>query len=335
MQSSMSFRRTLALLLTLVVTLGGCTAGSVRPESETEASSTAGPPRDDDFIAMAMDETTDPEPPGGRPDVTAIGDTVLFLESTAYDVVYSETKRNPLVVAYFLRQHTDQDFDPCNRPSRFLKDDRTAAKVVHDDFTGSGYDRGHMAPNQSIATRHGCEAQRETFLLSNIAPQLPDLNQRTWAAYEIVVDSVYADDFEGIWVLTGPIFDPEQIVTMCDTEIEVPVEFWKVVIRRKPNDDLDAAAIVMKKDERRDRPIGEFSTTIDDIEKRTGIDFFPDLPLAEEQAIESACPGDDWKLNQRLPPPHPGAPRDICEEPPQARSPALQTEVGHSPVCAL
>ena len=70
-----------------------------------------------------------------------------------------------------------------------------------------------MAPNQSIATRHGCDAKRETFLLSNVAPQPPNLNQRTWAAYEIVVDSIYADDFEGIWVLTGPVFDPEKIVT--------------------------------------------------------------------------------------------------------------------------
>lgn len=327
-------RVTIYFLLHLCFVIAGCAAGTTRPESEAETSSTSGLPPDEDFVATAMDPTTDPEPPGGRPDVTAIGDSTLFLESAGYDVVYSETKRNPLVVAYFLRQQTDQDFEPCERPSRFLVDDRTTTQVNHDDFTNSGYDRGHMAPNATVATRHGCDAQRETFLLTNIAPQLPILNQRTWAAYEIVVDSVYADDFEGIWVLTGPVFDPENIVTLCNTEIEVPVEFWKVVVRRKPNDDLDVAAVVMKKDERRNRPIGEFSTTIDDIETRTGIDFFPDLTPIKEQALESACPSDDWQLDRGLPPPHPGGPRDICEEPPQPRTQMIATLVGHAPVCA-
>ncbi len=55
-------------------------------------------------------------------------------------------------------------------------DTLTIAKVTHNDYTHSGYDRGHMAPNYAIATRYGQEAQKETFLMSNIVPQLGNLN---------------------------------------------------------------------------------------------------------------------------------------------------------------
>ena len=36
------------------------------------------------------------------------------------------------------------------------------------------------------------------------------------------------------------------------------------------------------------------------VEARTRIDFFPDLPTGEETVLEAQCPGDDWKLDQRL-----------------------------------
>ena len=323
----------LTLVCLFLVTLGGCTTASSRPAPE--AAPTAAPRSEPaEMATAAMDALTDPEPPGGRPDVSAIGDTVLFLESSEYDVIYSETKRNPLVVAYFLREHSDQDFIPCERPSSFGTDDRTATRVTDADYTNSGYDRGHMAPNAAIATRHGCDAQKETFVMTNVVPQLPRLNQRTWAAFEHVVDTVYADEFEGIWVLTGPVFDPTQITTIKDKDIEVPVEFWKIVIRRKDNNDLDAAGFIMKKNEGRNVPIGTFATTIDDIEARTNIDFFPDLPTAQEQALESACAGDDWHLDRALPAPHPGGPREINEDPPEPRSQSLGTQVGQQPVCA-
>ena len=325
--------------LLVFLLLAGCATSPSSPEAEPAAHpATAGPPPSPEAppadVMMAMDPESDPEPPGGRPDVNAIGDTTLLLQSAGYDVVYSETKQNPLVVAYFLRPRSPADVEPCARPPNFLTDDRTAAKIKHDDYTNTGYDRGHMAPNSAIGRRHGCEAQTETFLMSNIAPQPPGLNQRTWQVFEDVVETEYAGEFEGIWVLTGPAFNPAEIVTLCETEVEVPVEFWKIVIRRKPDGVLDAAGVIMKKDERREVPIGTFSTTIDDIEARTGIDFFPDLPPAQELAMEAACPNDDWMLDRLLDATFSGTPRPICEEPTRARSQSLGTTVGQSPVCA-
>jgi endonuclease G len=175
----------------------------------------------------------------------------------------------------------------------------------------------------------------ETFLMSNMAPQLPGLNQITWGGYETIVDHIYADKFEGVWVLTGPVFHPTQVITLKGREIEVPVEFWKIVIRRDDDGKLDAAGVVMTKEERRNHvPVSTFATTIDDIEARTNIDFFPDLAPAEEQSLESACPGAEWELAEEVTASFPGTPRPINEEPPTPRAQSLGTQVGHEPVCA-
>lgn len=65
-------------------------------------------------------------------------------------------------------------------PSRFSADDRLSVDITHGDYTGSGYDRGHMASNRIIARCYGREAQLETFLMSNVCPQSPALNQHVW-----------------------------------------------------------------------------------------------------------------------------------------------------------
>lgn len=326
------------LTLSILALLAACATTEPRPPTEPEAAPTAGPPfgHGPEDVAMAMDPESDPEPPGGRPVVTSIGDTTLFLENLGYDVVYSVTKLNALVVAYFLREHTDEDFD-CPRPGEiaFQSDDRVNATVKKSHFAGTGYDRGHLAPNAAIATRYGCDAQLETFLMTNMTPQLPGLNQITWGGFENILDDVYANKFEGIWVLTGPVFHPTEIVSLLGREIEVPIEFWKIVIRRKPNGDVDAAGIVMTKQERRRGiPVSTFMTTIDDIESRTNIDFFPDLPPAEEQALESACPGTDWELDAEVTTSFAGTPREIREDAPQSRLQSLGTTVGQVPACA-
>lgn len=272
-------------------------------------------------------------PPGGRAKTDALRDETILLQSAAYEVIYSETKRNPLVVSYYLRPQSKGD-QPCARPSRFLRDDRTRSRVKERAFQNTGYDKGHLAPNAPIGKRYGCEPQRETFLLSNIAPQLPGLNQRTWASFEAVADTVYANDFNGVWVMTGPIFDPAQIVTLCGTPVEVPSAFWKIVVRRV-GEGIDTVALIMSQQERSAKPIGAFITTIDDIEARTGINFFAGLPKAEEQAVESRCASEAWRLQRPLVAPNEGwgAPRPICTTAAVSRREPLGTRLGTSLTC--
>lgn len=118
---------------------------------------------------------------GGEPKSIQAGD-VKVLNNIGYTVGYSENRRNPLWSAY-------QCFRVANpekhkRPSRFKIDPRTESKVTHDDYTNTGYSRGHMSPNYAIDTRYGRDAQLETFLMSNICPQRQSLNGGRWQQLE-------------------------------------------------------------------------------------------------------------------------------------------------------
>lgn len=141
----------------------------------------------------------------GLPRPNGYPHTILVLINRGFISGYDEQRKNPVWVAYRLFNFTRHTIGP--RPSKFLTDDRTKAKVRSDDYTNSGYDRGHMAPNSAIAQCYGDDAQRETFLLSNIVPQRPALNQQFWRLLEERVETTYAARLEEVWVTTGPIYD--------------------------------------------------------------------------------------------------------------------------------
>ncbi len=115
---------------------------------------------------------------GGLPNAAGYGHPVIVLTNIGYLSGYCEGRRNPAWVGFSLSSITVGS--TAKRPTKFLADPRTANRVAHDDFTHSGYDRGHLAPNYAIGTRYGAEAQRETFYLSNIVPQSPNLNRIWW-----------------------------------------------------------------------------------------------------------------------------------------------------------
>ena len=97
----------------------------------------------------------------GVPLRTNYPNVINILDNGAFVVGYDEVRRNPAWAAYRLFANPETfDFD---RPSRFSTDARTAARVSHNDYTNSGFSRGHMAPNFAIMTRYGLSAQRATF----------------------------------------------------------------------------------------------------------------------------------------------------------------------------
>lgn len=84
------------------------------------------------------------------------------LRNDGFLVGWSDVRVNPLWVSYTL--HAVEDPRAAPRPD-FQRDWRTLWPVTADSYFGSGYDRGHLAPNYAIAVVHGREAQRQTFLM--------------------------------------------------------------------------------------------------------------------------------------------------------------------------
>jgi endonuclease G len=227
---------------------------------------------------------------GGAPRAKAgSGNEVEFqvLRNQGYIAGYSEARRNPLWVAYRVVKPETPYRLP--RPSGFTTDLRTMARVKESDFSGSGYDRGHMAPNQAIMEEFGLEAQLETFLLSNICPQAPNLNRNVWERLE-AQERRYAAGMEEVWVVDGPIFAD---LSGGKTErlasgIAVPAAFYKMVLDEEEHRGGKARmfAVVMPQNAKGSELPQEFLTTVSEIERQTHLDFFWKLEDGMERELE-------------------------------------------------
>ncbi len=216
------------------------------------------------------------------PNAAHYGHPVIVLTNTGYLSGYCEAHRNPAWVAYSVSSITVGP--SAKRPSRFSTDTRTASRVSHDDYTGSGYDRGHMAPNYAIATRYGAEAQRETFLLSNIIPQSPNLNRIWWRLLEEKEANDLAMRLERVWVLTGPVFSGEP--KKLRGGVDVPTACFRIILDEE-NGQPRVLAFLTPQTVTGHEPLAQFLTTVREIERETGLDFYPELPKEVQDRMET------------------------------------------------
>lgn len=223
------------------------------------------------------------------------------LRNDHFMVGYSEWLGNPLWVSYqVLPEPAQSRGGP--RPGRFQADWRSLrcitviACVDHEQYSGSGHDRGHLAPNHLIASRHGPRAQGQTFLMTNVSPQRPDLNQGPWRALEALAAGPLAERHAPFWVITGPVFDREPIRHLPGlARIAVPDAFYKIFIREAGNQPV-ALAFLMPQSARRDADPFAFLTSIREIERQTGLDFFHELPDEIETGLETTITPNAWDL---------------------------------------
>lgn len=107
----------------------------------------------------------------------------VVLDKFYYKNCYDYSKKSSLAVAYKLDKDILENGHIKNRP-KFEPDYKLAKKYRTEwkDYLHSGYDRGHILSNQSMNAT--TDAQRSTFLMSNIAPQTPELNRNVWLKAE-------------------------------------------------------------------------------------------------------------------------------------------------------
>jgi len=192
------------------------------------------------------------------------------------------------------------------RPSRFKRDKQTRSRVGHDDYTRSGYDRGHMAPNHGITLRYGKNGQRDTFMMSNIVPQQPALNQGPWRILEARI-SGYAEKLEEVFVITGPLY--AETPKFLPIGVEVPDAFFKVVVDIEGTTPRVLAFVLPQGTPRKAKP-AKFLVSVDQIEAQSGFDLFHELQDPLEDRWEAvAAPGMWWTAAAR-----------VSTAPPQSRS---------------
>lgn len=239
----------------------------------------------------------------GRPVFDA--EKLTFLENVGYANGFSESKQQPLWTCYHLKG--EPAFKGLKRPDniKFETDNRTRARVESRAYSNSGFTRGHNAPSDAIGAFFGEKAQRETFLMSNVCPQKGDLNSGDWNGLENAEQFVYRRQHGKIWVVTGPLFEgqPASMGTIGREKVPVPTSFYKVVVveeNGKGRAGVKMLGVIMPQAAQGTHALRTYIVSVDTIEKRSGIDFFADLPDEIESRVEAAMPDASWELDMML-----------------------------------
>ena len=218
---------------------------------------------------------------GGLPRATSAGSQYTLLTNRAYVEGYSEARKDPVFGAYHL---TGQPLGKTDkRPAKFSVDERTRDRVTTGDYTGSGFDRGHMAPNYAISVCYGQEAQLETFLMSNIIPQRPRLNRGIWKNLEQIEIRKYAQELEEIWVLDGGIFEGNEHL---HSGVNVPSACYKIIVDEQ-NGKPRVLAFIIGQNIEGTEDFTNFLTSVNSIEHKTALDFLSDLPDDIKKRVEA------------------------------------------------
>lgn len=208
---------------------------------------------------------------------------IKILKKEGFTIGYSPSLRHPAWVAYRVHPVTNAVAPP--RPSSFRPDPQMPGTPKHSDYTKSGFDRGHMAPNQAIASRFGSVAQRQTFLTSNICPQRPWLNQGPWYDVEHRISELWPDIYGPVWVITGAITPPD--AQRLPAGIAIPAGFYQIVMTQHKGELRTFAVYMPQSIQRRDFPRA-WLVSIRELEHLSGFNFLAELPAEVQEQIETA-----------------------------------------------
>ena len=206
----------------------------------------------------------------GRPPHVELRASSRALCFDAFAVLHSGESKTPVYVAERLnRQALAQAHE--KRGNVFFADARlrAAERASLEDYAGSGYDRGHMAPAADMTT---APAMAQSFSLANMVPQAPEHNRGAWARTVEQATRKYVDRAEGdVYVITGPVYLPDiaRSPSIGPGRVHVPAVLFKLVYDPGVN---RAWAYWQENDNatRGSRPISYAELVL-----RTGVDFLP------------------------------------------------------------
>lgn len=168
----------------------------------------------------------------------------------------------------------------------FLKEVQPDGELKYDGF---GYDRGHLAPSADF--RWSQKALSESYFYSNMSPQKPEFNRERWAELESWVRTYVIDFQEPVYVVTGPVLK-EGLEQQGGNKVSIPAQFYKIILDLT-GDEHKAIAFLMPNDHCA-YPVSGYVTSVDEIEKLTGLDFFSTLDDVEESQLEAMNSIDSW-----------------------------------------
>lgn len=209
-----------------------------------------------------------------------------LLKYEGFELSYNEENEQADWTAYILTKNMIQKGEN-KRKDNFREDKNVTTESAQvSDYKKSGFDRGHLVPAADMKWSEN--AMDETFLMSNMSPQYPNFNRKTWKNLEEDIRN-WALHNDSLYILTGPYFG-NSTVTIGNNKVTVPAYFFKAIYDIS-YPEYKAIAFFIKNDDS-PKDYRKFAITIDSLESITGFDFLPDIDNVD--VIENNADINKW-----------------------------------------
>ena len=234
-------------------------------------------------------------------ELPAISDDAYVIRHTGFTLSYNLKTYCPDWVAWKLtKEHLKGNVSRKNNDFQGDPVVDVSNRVTPYEYKKSGYDRGHMCPAGD--NKWSSRAMMECFYMTNMCPQVAVLNQRWWSNLENACRR-WVQKEDTLYICCGPIYQGETFKTIGGRynysqkrkgiKVFVPTGFYKVVLSLKKGKEKAIGFIYNNDDSR--QPMSECCTSVDDVEKITGLDFFSSLEDTLEECLESQYDFSAWK----------------------------------------
>lgn len=162
-------------------------------------------------------------------------------------------------------------------------------QITHDDYTNSGYDRGHLVRSHERSSNP--DDNKSTFYLTNIVPQTPDLNRGVWLDFERFCENLVLKHNKELYIFSGGIYKSDSTI---GPGIRVPDSCYKIVVVLERGEGLECVgyntviySVKMPNIQGiRKHKWSRYAASVNDIEQSTGYNFLRDVPIKIQGVIE-------------------------------------------------
>lgn len=230
-----------------------------------------------DGMELADMTSTDLEQVATNPDLDEI-----IVNYEGFTVSFNPTMHMPNWVAWTITKEKLNN-PVTSRTDDFRVDNNVAGCATLADYKYSGYDRGHMAPAADM--KWSTQAMYDCFYLTNICPQLHDLNGGAWEDLEEKCRTNAKRDGRLI-VVAGPVLTEGFSKYIGTSPVPVPDKYFKVIFTPETSNGPQAIGFVMP-NATVSGGMQATAVSVDEVETLTGHDFFHLLSNSVEDALEA------------------------------------------------
>ncbi|MBN2348191.1 MAG: DNA/RNA non-specific endonuclease [Bacteroidales bacterium] len=217
-------------------------------------------------------------------------DREIIIEHSAFTMSYNTNYVLPSWVAYTLTK--EQVLGTLTFKPKYVPDPKIVGrKADKKDYKGSSYIMGQLVLVDDM--KHSEQAMEESYYMSNIVPQKLAFYKYMW---KTLTDFTHKWVMEGnqLYIVAGPILSDAPFGTIGENKVSLAKRYYKVIL------DLESKKAIgfIFNNGMSSQSITNFALSVDEVEKITGIDFFPELEDEIENFVESSLDISKWNFEQ-------------------------------------